>query len=161
MWNEPTTERLSKIPRLYETENIPLQDKLIHLHFFIGACDWYIAEIDGEDLFWGFAILNNDLINAEWGYISFSELKAIKMNGWLEIDCEVEHAWKIRRAFEVDKIKKASGWTIEAPEEQYENNYTCPICKVSWVDVWSCMCNDKCPECDAEITPLYSIELTS
>ena len=64
MWNTPTEERLSKIPRLYETEHIPLQDKLIYLHFFIGGCDWYIAKFDGEDLFWGFAILNNDLQNA-------------------------------------------------------------------------------------------------
>ena len=77
MWNTPIAERLSKIPRLYETEHIPLQDKLIYLHFFIGGCDWYIAEYDGEDLFWGFAILNDDFQNAEWGYISFSELKSI------------------------------------------------------------------------------------
>ena len=60
MWNTPTEDRLSRIPRLYETEHIPLQDKLIYLHFFIGSCDWYIAEFDGEDLFWGFAILNDD-----------------------------------------------------------------------------------------------------
>ena len=40
MWNTPTTDRLSKIPKLYETEHIPLQDKLIYLHFFIGGCDW-------------------------------------------------------------------------------------------------------------------------
>ena len=68
MWNTPIAERLSKIPRLYETEHIPLQDKLIYLHFFIGGCDWYIAEYDGEDLFWGFAILNDEFQNAEWGW---------------------------------------------------------------------------------------------
>ena len=44
MWNMPTEEELAKIPMLYETENIPLMDKIIHLHFFIGGCDWYIAE---------------------------------------------------------------------------------------------------------------------
>ena len=67
MWNEPSKERLEKIPRLYETEDTRLQDKLIHLHFFIGGCDWYIGEYDGEDLFWGFAILNEDYEMAEWG----------------------------------------------------------------------------------------------
>ena len=66
MWNEPSKERLAKIPRLYETEDTRLQDKLIHLHFFIGGCDWYIGEYDGEDLFWGFAILNEDYEMAEW-----------------------------------------------------------------------------------------------
>ena len=35
MWNEPSKERLAKIPRLYETERIPLKDKLIHLHFLL------------------------------------------------------------------------------------------------------------------------------
>jgi hypothetical protein len=52
MWNTPTKEELANIPRLYETENIPLKDKIIHMHFFIGGCDWFIAEYDGEDLFW-------------------------------------------------------------------------------------------------------------
>ena len=92
MWNEPSKERLAKIPKLYETEETPLQEKLIHLHFFIGACDWFIAEFDGEDVFWGFAILNQDYEMAEWGYFSFNELKSINING-IEIDCEIEEAW--------------------------------------------------------------------
>jgi hypothetical protein len=110
MWNLPSTERLSKIPRLYETEETPLQDKLIHLHFFIGGCDWFIAEYDGEDLFWGFAILSEDFEMAEWGYVSFQELKSIKVKGWLEVDCETEEAWRVRKAVEVEKIRIAQGW---------------------------------------------------
>jgi hypothetical protein len=105
MWNEPGKARLSKIPKLYETEKTPLTDKMIYLHFFIASCDWYITEYDGEDLFWGYAILNGDYVNAEWGYISFSELKTIKINGWLEVDCETEESWKIRKASEIEKIK--------------------------------------------------------
>ena len=110
MWNTLTEDRLSRIPKLYETEHIPLQEKLIHLHFFIGGCDWYVAEYDGEDLFWGFVILNDDFQNAEWGYISFSELKSIKVGGWLEIDCELEEFWKARKASEIEKIREAHGW---------------------------------------------------
>jgi hypothetical protein len=110
MWNTPTEDRLSRIPKLYETEHVPLQEKLIHLHFFIGSCDWYIAEYDGEDIFWGFAILNDDLQNAEWGYISLSELKSVKVGGWLEIDCELEEFWQVRKASEIEKIRKAHGW---------------------------------------------------
>ncbi len=119
MRNEPSKERLAKIPKLYETEETPLQEKLIHLHFFIGACDWFIAEFDGEDLFWGFAILNGDYEMAEWGYVSFSELKSISVNG-IEIDCEVEEAWRVRRAAEVDKIRIARGWPRETPPPQGE-----------------------------------------
>ena len=112
MWNEPTKERLSKIPKLYETEHVPLKEKLIYRHFFIGDSDWFICEFDGEDLMWGFCILGGDLINAEWGYVSFNELKTIKINGWLEIDCEHEEYFPIQKALEIDKIRVANGWLI-------------------------------------------------
>jgi hypothetical protein len=62
MWNEPAIELLDRIPRLYETEGKLLRDKLIYLHFFIGGCDWYVAEYDGEDLFFGYAIIGNPYI---------------------------------------------------------------------------------------------------
>jgi hypothetical protein len=104
MWNIPTKERLEKIPLLYETENIPLKDKLIYLHFFIGGCDWWAAEYDGEDLFWGFVNLSDDDY-AEWGYFSLDELKSIKIQGWLEIDCETEENWTVKKASEINGIK--------------------------------------------------------
>lgn len=104
MWNEPSAERLAKIPRLYETEDTNLKDKSIHLHFFLGGCDWYIAEYDGNDLFFGYAILNNDTVNAEWGYISFAELKELKIS-FMEVDCELEEFWQVKPASQIDKIK--------------------------------------------------------
>ena len=110
MWNTPNKERLARLPQLYDTEHIALKEKLIHLHFFIGGCDWYIAEYDGKDLFWGFSILNNDYQMAEWGYISFSELKSITVNGWIEVDCELEEIWKVKKASRIEKIRTAQGW---------------------------------------------------
>lgn len=107
MWNTPSQEQLNRIPRLYKTEHIPAEKKLINLHFFIGGCDWYIAEYDGDDLFFGFAILNSDYEMAEWGYISFSELKSISIDG-LEIDCVLD--WTPKRAREIEKICIAQGW---------------------------------------------------
>ena len=103
MWNTPLQKQLNRIPRLYETENIPSKDKLIYLHFFIGGCDWFIAEYDGDDLFFGFAILNSDYEMAEWGYISFTELKSIRIHG-IEIDCETD--WTPKKASEIDLIKR-------------------------------------------------------
>ena len=103
MWNIPDREQLGQIPRLYETENVKTEEKLIYLHFFIGWCDWYITEYDGNDLFFGFAILNNDLEMAEWGYISFAELKSICVHG-IEIDCETD--WMPTRAGDIDLIKR-------------------------------------------------------
>ncbi|MBW1666965.1 MAG: hypothetical protein JRJ66_02710 [Deltaproteobacteria bacterium] len=112
MWNIPTKERLSRIPKLYETEHVPLKDKVIYLHFFIAGCDWYIAEFDGHDLFWGYAILNNDFQCAEWGYVSFRELREISIHG-IEVDCEPEEYFPARRAVEIDKICKGNGWQKE------------------------------------------------
>lgn len=109
MWNEPSKERLAKIPRLYETEIVPLEAKKVYLHFFIAGCDWYISEYDGDDLFFGFAILNGDYQNAEWGYISFSELKSLKVK-WLEVDCELEELWEAREACRIKQIREAMGW---------------------------------------------------
>ncbi len=107
MWNTPSREQLDRIPRLYETEHIPAEDKLIYIHFFIGGCDWYVSEYDGDDIFFGFAILNGDYENAEWGYISFAELTSIRIHG-LEIDCETN--WTPKKASEIENISIAQGW---------------------------------------------------
>ncbi|MDA3822212.1 MAG: hypothetical protein PF450_06320 [Bacteroidales bacterium] len=70
----------------------------------MGGCDWYIIEYDGDDIFFGYAILNGDLDNAEWGYISFQELKSLKIS-FMEIDCELEEFWTIKPASQIDNIK--------------------------------------------------------
>jgi len=100
MWNEPTEKDLVALPRIYETESIACDEKIIHMHFFIGACDWYVAEYDGEDKFFGYAILNGDLDCAEWGYFSLEELKSINVKGF-EIDRDLY--WKTRSFAEVMK----------------------------------------------------------
>jgi len=101
MWNEPTPEQLAKIPRLYETESTPLKDKRIYLHCFIGQCDWFICEYDGEDLFFGYVILGDSRF-AEWGYISFEELRQIRVPPGIEVDCEFFE--KPLKASEIEEI---------------------------------------------------------
>jgi hypothetical protein len=44
---------------------------------------------------------------------SFSELKSIKIDGWLEVDCELEEFWDVKKAIEIDKIRIAQGWLKE------------------------------------------------
>jgi hypothetical protein len=144
MWNEPTKERLSKIPKLYKTENIQLKDKLIYLHFFIAGSDWYIAEFDGQDHFWGYAILNNDFDMAEWGYISFKELKEINISR-IEIDCELEKYFPIRKASEIERVCKGNGWNInEKNVGQYsQEDIEELMCQAAMDDILEL----KCPEC--------------
>lgn len=42
----------------------------------------------------------------------------------------------------------------------YRNHYRCPDDGTEWTDEWDCMCNDKCPTCNAEIEPYRSEDLT-
>ncbi len=105
MWNIPAQERLNRIPRLYATESTSIQSKLVYLHFFMGNSDWYVCEFDGEDLFFGYAILNDDHLNAEWGYFSFSELREISING-IEVDCEPEDLWSPKPVSEIPRIRQ-------------------------------------------------------
>ena len=107
MWNPPSAERLQRVPRLYATEHISAKEKLIHLHFFFGACDWYVAEYDGDDLFFGYAVLNGDMQNSEWGYFTFSELKDISIYGLV--------------------------WASSKTQERAPKTYEGPACKRYWI----------------------------
>ncbi len=68
------------MPKLYETEGTPLDEKLIYEHFFIGASDWLMAEYSPEErIFFGYAILNGDIEMSEWGLIPYDELLELKV----------------------------------------------------------------------------------
>ena len=108
MWNKPTEKQLNSLPAFYSTESVPLKEKMIHIHFFIGGCDWYAAEYDPEQqLFFGFAILNNDYDMAEWGYFSLKELCELKIK-FLEVDRDLH--FRPKKAVEIEKIRKAERW---------------------------------------------------
>ena len=102
MWNEPSVEELNQLPRLYETEDVPLSEKVIRMHCFLGGCDWYLAEYDGQDLFFGYAVLNGDWQLGEWGYISLSELKSIKVGPGIEVDRDL--FWEPKQARDIPAI---------------------------------------------------------
>jgi hypothetical protein len=70
-------ERISKMPKLGETDG--LKEHPAILHYFAGGTDIYICEYDGKDTMFGYSILNNDLDNSEFGYISLSELVNISV----------------------------------------------------------------------------------
>lgn len=68
-----------------------------------------------------------------------------------------------------ERLNECSEWfiaTVQAfvNDENYEprwflNHYECSECGEKWDDEWSCMCNDRCPKCNAEIMPISSEEL--
>jgi hypothetical protein len=69
-----------KLPKLYDTEYEPVEDKIAMAKFFHPATNWtwYVIEYDGNDLCWGLVSGHE----AEFGYFSVSELsKAISLFG--------------------------------------------------------------------------------
>jgi len=90
-----------KIPKLYATEDSPLERKMIYQRYEIKELGfyWLIAELDQkENLAFGYANLNDDEL-AEWGYIDINEL--------LENSAELDKEWKPCTYKEAtDKISK-------------------------------------------------------
>ena len=80
MFNPPPKQALDQVPRLYANQNAETAaDIIIHMHFFCGGCDWFVAEHkehEGEQYFFGFVNLG-DPINAEWGQFTLSQLSVI------------------------------------------------------------------------------------
>ena len=73
----PPADLLRTMPPLYATERQPAEDKILHLHYFGGSTDVWLAEYDpatGEGF--GYVKVGNS-DDAEWGYVSLPELERI------------------------------------------------------------------------------------
>ena len=84
-----TQEIRKRLPALYTTEEIPLEEKVAQVKFFspYNGWRWYAVEFDGEDIFWGYV----EGWENEWGTFSLSELSGATIAGGLvpaiERDC--------------------------------------------------------------------------
>ena len=96
----------AKLPDLYATEDVPTEEKLICLHFVFGNCHWFAAEYDNEDTFFGYAILNGDFSNAEWGYFSLQELLEISIGNFT---VQLDTSWQMTPAKDIELIKLSGG----------------------------------------------------
>ncbi|WP_427019387.1 DUF2958 domain-containing protein (plasmid) [Pseudarthrobacter sp. P1] len=79
---------LAKVPALGATEDVPLMDKKVHLHYFTGGADWYLMEVDPASGR-AFGFLNPSGRGGSWGYVSLPELEAVNLGGYrvVERDC--------------------------------------------------------------------------
>jgi hypothetical protein len=81
-------EQTDEISKLYETDKIPLEKKIIHQKWHLTQANfyWLIAELDiKQNLAFGYANLNDDIC-AEWGYISIQEL--------IDNGAEMDRTWQ-------------------------------------------------------------------
>lgn len=96
----------NEIPKLYETEKIPSEKKIIYQKWEIPQIGfyWLIAELDKEEnLAYGYANLNDDHF-AEWGYISLNELienRVTKCHSWQP--CTFEEAQRKMSQYRRDR----------------------------------------------------------
>ena len=79
-----TKELREKLPKLYSTEAIPIEEKVVIVKYFTPwtSWTWYGVEFDGKDRFFGLV----DGLEKEWGYFSLSELQSIQGPGGLKIE---------------------------------------------------------------------------
>lgn len=68
-------ETVQTMPKTYETDGA--DDPIIHLHYFVGGCDWYIVERDIEDeQLQAFGLADLGMGFPELGYINIAEITA-------------------------------------------------------------------------------------
>jgi len=72
---------LAKLPKLGKSV-----EPIAQVKFFnpCGFATWFASEFDGNDTFFGWAILNPGC--GEYGYFSLSELQSVKLMGGLGIE---------------------------------------------------------------------------
>jgi hypothetical protein len=79
-------EALKKCPKIGKTDGRKEHPAIFH--YFYGGSDMYICEYDPDDgQMFGYAILNGDLENSEWGYFSVQEFANSK---YINIDYHFE-----------------------------------------------------------------------
>jgi len=83
-----TKELEKKLPALYETDEIPVEDKTCHVKFFTPWSNWtwYATEYSPEDrLFFGYVCG----MEKEWGYFSLDELESVTGPVGLKIERDI------------------------------------------------------------------------
>ena len=124
---EQLEQIVPRIPKLYGTENQKAKDKIVYLHYFSPSSDWYVTELDTQNNeAFGYAILNKDTANAEWGYISIDELKEIGGINGVELDLyfspvafgELQLNWQRKEAESyqqqnIQPYEKIKDWVID------------------------------------------------
>lgn len=109
------------IPALYETEDVPMLDKVVHAHFFVGGSDWWVFEYDPEgQRALAFVCLGDPQL-AEVGYIYLPELEElrvpVKVSGAdIEIVIERDIHWEPKPVSEAIPRHLHRSWWQSAEE---------------------------------------------
>ena len=117
-----TKEILNKLPKLYSTDGIPLDEKLVICKFFTpdSIYTWYAVEYDGVDTFFGYVCG----AEKEWGYFSLREITEVR--GKLGLPIERDKWFKPAKIKDIEEIypkeKDVYSMITRLPAEKNRNN---------------------------------------
>lgn len=76
-------DEFASLPKLFATVDVPPLDRVIYEEFQ-GPCQsrWFAAEYDpNERLFYGYIVINKDVLRGSWGYFSYKYLQSLENPG--------------------------------------------------------------------------------
>lgn len=79
-----TKAQIASLPKLYETESVPIPEKVVRAKLFhpLTQWTWYVIEFDGVDMCWGVVVGHE----TEFGYFSLKSLSELKVGLPIERD---------------------------------------------------------------------------
>ena len=80
---EELCKTIKEMPGIGDTSE--MKDPIVHLHYFIGSCDWHITETGKSNLEAAFGYCDLGMGCPELGYVSIQEI--------LENDAEIDLYW--------------------------------------------------------------------
>src|SRR4051812_20378940 len=73
----PPADVLAEIPPYNSTQHMPSWNTFVYVHYFVGACDWWVTELDRAELVaFGYVCLGDPSM-AEWGSIDLVDLAEV------------------------------------------------------------------------------------
>lgn len=103
------------------------------IHYFIGSSDWYVCEVDEDNVGFGYAILNGDIQNAEYGYIDLNEVTTLTLNGFIQTELDIynDDSISMEHAI-VEKYPELKEELLET-EQQIENDNDYAVELADWI----------------------------
>lgn len=103
------------------------------IHYFIGSSDWYVCEVDEDNVGFGYAILNGDIQNAEYGYIDLNEVTTLTLNGFIQTELDIYNNDSISMEHAiVEKYPELKEELLET-EQQIENDNDYAVELADWI----------------------------
>ncbi|MFI1401089.1 DUF2958 domain-containing protein [Streptomyces sp. NPDC020681] len=100
----PSPAALAAVPPMYSTDGVKTAEKVVHLHYFVGGCDWFVTELDrASGTAFGWAQITEG--GGEWGLFSLPELERISVSVFV---VERDLGWEPKPARQVELIAAAA-----------------------------------------------------